>query len=138
MPEARRPSAIARFFRAVGYGPFGFIQPPVVGFILGTGAFLLRDAFVSEHNVIVELPLLLTLALGSALAFLTAAIAANYAIGRRIRDELELQAGIHAGQASLVPTPRAELPGIDLLARSGTATADTRIRETEARTKQVA
>ena len=138
LAKPRGPSAIVRVLKAVSYGPFGSIQSAVVGFILGTVAFRVRDAFVAEHNVVVELPLLLMLSLGGALALLTVAMAANYMIGRRVRDEVELQARILAGEAFMIPTPRADLPGIDLLVSNGATPRDGRKREAEARTREVA
>lgn len=122
----------ARFFKAVSYGPFGWIQAVVGGFVLGAAAFLVLDAFTREHNL--PLPLLLELALCGAAAFLAGAAAANYVIGRRILDNAELQAKILAGEVS--PAPRADLPGIDLLDRSGKATGETRTRESKVRTDE--
>lgn len=138
MAEVAGRSAIARTLKAVSCGPFGLIQSAIVGFIAGTVAFLIRYAIVAEHNPLEGLPLLITLALGTTAAAVAVATAANYVIGRRIRDDTELQAKILAGEVLVPPIRRADLPGIDLLVRSGPVASRAGVEEAEARTKEVA
>ena len=138
MADVGGRSAIARTLKAVSCGPFGLIQSAIVGFIAGTIAFVIGYAIVAEQNPVEALPLLVTLAFGAAAGAIVVATAANYVIGRRIRDETELRAKILAGEVLVPPIRRADLPGIDLLARSGRPASDARVEEPEARTREVA
>ena len=138
MADVGGRSAIARTLKAVSSGPFGLIQSAIVGFIAGTIAFVIGYAIVAEQNPVEGLPLLVTLAFGAAAGAIVVATAANYVIGRRIRDETELRAKILSGEVLVPPIRRADLPGIDLLARSGRPASDARVEEPEARTREVA
>lgn len=98
-------------------GPFGYIQAAVIGFVSAGILFVLGDAIVPEqHNVMEELPLLLILAGAGALVALLLAMAANYVIGRRIRDAMEVR-DTYFGEGEL-PPPIAvppNVPQIDLI-----------------------
>jgi hypothetical protein len=73
----------------------------VLGFLVGTVGFLIVGEANTKTAGVEMLPTLLACSLGGAALFVVLAIAANMAIGRAIRDELELQRrGVAAGEMS--------------------------------------
>lgn len=95
MVQRRVHSKLAETFDAMAYGPVGFAQSALVGFISASVAFLIGDASVKQRDVVHELPVFLLIAAAGTLAGLLVAVAVNYAIGRRIRAERELQKRVH-------------------------------------------
>ena len=105
-------------------GPFGYMQAAVIGFVGASILFVVGDAIVPEqHNVVAELPMLLVLAGVGALIALLLAMAANYVIGRRIRDALVVRDSYFGGGELPPPmAPPANVPQIDLISNRGRAT----------------
>jgi hypothetical protein len=102
--------------KAISYGPFGYAQAATVGFVGASILFVIGDAILpQQHDVLQELPLFLILAAIGAAALVLTAIVANFVIGRRIRDELELRNAIFAGGELPPPWPRPNVPGINLI-----------------------
>jgi hypothetical protein len=99
---------------ALSYGPFGYLALPVLGFVLGGGAFLLFDATATAHNAFDELPLLLKFVVAGAALGLTIAIIANWLIGTRVRAQLEFEREIFGGPDLPPMRPRPDVPGIML------------------------
>ena len=104
----------ATVLQAMSYGPVGYLQAAIVGFILATAVFVAVDASLKEHNVVLELPILLVAASTGAGAGVAVGAVANFLIGRRIRDERELQKKIFGGRELPPPVPRPDVPGIEL------------------------
>jgi hypothetical protein len=114
VPPAR-PASVKEWLEACSYGPFGYLQAIVIGFISGSIAFLIGDAaFNSAPGQKSELPILLAFAGGGALLLMGLAIFGNYLIGRRVRDEVELEREIFGGGTLPPACPRPDVPGIDL------------------------
>lgn len=82
---------------AISYGPFGYLQSAVVGFILGTVLFLLLFKSDSGDGGTAMLPVLLMCAGGLSMLLLLGAVGGNYVIGRRIREARELSNALFAG-----------------------------------------
>jgi hypothetical protein len=124
MIQRRVRSKPAAVFDAISYGPVGFIQSAVIGFIVASLLFLIGDASVNQHNVVQELPLFLLIVAAGALAGLLVAVVLNYQIGRQIRDERELEKRVSAGSPNPVakPKPRA----LDISPANGRPGADFR------------
>jgi len=99
---------------ALYYGPFGYLAPLVGGFVLGGVAFLIGDAMVPTHNAFDELPYLLACCGGGAALMLIGATVANWVIGSRIREQVELQRATFAGDELPQMQPRPDVPGIML------------------------
>jgi hypothetical protein len=100
---------------ACSFGPFGYFQAALVGFVLGTVVFLAVDAAVNPApGQLNELPIFFTCACGSSVLLVCLAFAGNYLIGRRIRDEVELERAIFGAGTLPPPQPRPDVPGLDL------------------------
>jgi hypothetical protein len=108
---------------ALYYGPFGYIAPLIAGFVLGGVAFLIGDAMVTTHNTYAELPVLLAACGGGAALMLIGALVANWVIGSRIREQVELQRATFAGDQLPEMQPRPDVPGIMLEPASAYAAA---------------
>jgi hypothetical protein len=102
----------------VCYGPLSYLQPIIVGFIAGSVIFLIGDLARTEANVVEELPLVLISAGAGAAGLLLFALAANFVIGKRVLDELELQEAVFGGGVLPPPRPRPDVPGIDIMKAS--------------------
>lgn len=90
----------AGWARAIAYGPFGYLHSLIAGFLVGNVAFLIIVAPGSDGSGLDKLPTLLTFTAGGVILLLLLTLAANFMIGRRIRDELELHRAIAARQAA--------------------------------------
>jgi hypothetical protein len=100
---------------ASSYGPFGHLQALLVGFIVGSIAFLIGDAALNPTpGQRTELPIFLAFAGGASVLLLCLAIVGNYLIGRRIREEVELERTMFAAGTLPPPLPVPDEPGIDL------------------------
>ena len=129
MDERIVRSRAAAFRKAMSYGPVGYVQAAIAGFIVACLLFLVFDAAVTQHNVIQELRLLLVISGTTAGAVLLSAIIANYIIGRRVLTESELHRKIFADGKLPPPTPCPDVPRIDLRPANDAAVARFRANE---------
>jgi hypothetical protein len=88
----------------IAYGPYGFLQSLVAGFIAGCVLFLIGDPIFSATPGIGDLPALLVCAGGAATITVAVAMAVNYQIGKAVLQQIELGRAAFAGAQ---PTPPA-------------------------------
>lgn len=100
-----RPTPV---FDAMSYGPLQYLRSATVGFIMATVLFLIGDASVKQHDLQQELRFFLAIAAAGAVAGWLVAIAANYLVGREIRDERERQSNSLPASPSRLQLPRVE------------------------------
>jgi hypothetical protein len=117
-PKITRLESTAELRRALSYGPFGLVRPAGLGFLAGSLVFLViratMDTVDSPWSPADDLRLYAICAVGGLLLALVAGLIANFVIGKRIRDSVELQRGLFTNGELPPAFPRPDVPGYDL------------------------
>lgn len=98
----------------LSFGPYGYVSTAVMGFVIGSIAFVAIAATSNMPNTPEQLRLYTVCAAIGVLLSLAITLVINYFVGREIRAGFELQNMVFSGPDMPAPFPRPDVPGIVL------------------------